>query len=269
MGSAEDDVVFVENASAGINAFLRSFGRTLRHGAKVLYLSCIYGMVRQVLELLVERNGVELVEVPLSAADLGSGARVVDSIKRIAAEHGGPAGFALAVVSHISSVPAIVLPVADITAAMAGTPVFIDGAHAPGQIPLDLGAIRVRHLNPLGSPLSQNGSAPGPGSAGRAQAYGAVGYVGNLHKWCYSPKGAGFLWVSPELQAAIIPPTLSGSAHQFIQSFAYTGTRDYTPFCSTGAGLDFRASLGTEADVHQYGHKLALNAGAHLAQVQP
>ena len=47
----------------------------------------------------------------------------------------------------------------------------------------------------------------------------------------------------------IIPPTLSGGAHDFMSSFAYTGTRDYTSFCATGVGLDFRASLGTEAEV--------------------
>lgn len=65
----------------------------------------------------------------------------------------------------------------------------------------------------------------------------------------------------------IIPPTLSGGAHDFMSSFAYTGTRDYTSFCATGVGLDFRASLGTEAEVIGYGNGLALWAGEHLSAV--
>ena len=73
--------------------------------------------------------------------------------------------------------------------------------------------------------------------------------------------------VSPEIQKLIIPPVLSGSAHDFLASFAYTGTRDYTAFCSTGAGLDFRATLGSEAEVIAYGHGLAIWAGEHLANV--
>jgi hypothetical protein len=68
-------------------------------------------------------------------------------------------------------------------------------------------------------------------------------------------------------QKLVIPPTLSGSAHDFLSSFAYTGTRDYTQFCSSGAGLDFRASLGSEDEVLAYGHDLAVWAGEHLTKV--
>ena len=137
-------------------------------------------------------------------------------------------------------------------------------AHAPGQIPLDLNRLREVHVAAATNASLLHGRRAGPAAAAAA---GCVGYTGNLHKWSYSPKGTGFLWASPEFQKIIIPPVLSGSAHNFLGSFAYTGTRDYAPFCSTGAGLDFRASLGTEADVIAYGHDLAMWAGEHLSKV--
>lgn len=108
-------------------------------------------------------------------------------------------------------------------------------AHAPGQIPLDLNKLRAVHAAAavnktlLRSRAGRNAETLSSSTV----VAGAVGYTGNMHKWMYTPKGAGFLWISPEFQKLIIPPVLSGSAHNFLASFAYTGTRDYTVFCST------------------------------------
>ena len=100
----------MENASGGCNAFLRSFGRTLPKGAKILHLNCAYGMVKQILGLLEEQNGVELVQADISADDFKSEQAVLAAIKKVLDAHGGPGAFSLAVISHISSIPAVHLP---------------------------------------------------------------------------------------------------------------------------------------------------------------
>eukprot|EP00729_Bicosta_minor_P023363 gene23363-20412_t len=90
VGSNDEDIVFVENASGGVNAFLRSFGRTLNAGDKVLHLSTVYGMVRQVINLVVEEEAVTTVEVALSVTDLRSAEATLAAIKKEVDVRGGP-----------------------------------------------------------------------------------------------------------------------------------------------------------------------------------
>jgi isopenicillin-N epimerase len=217
VGADPKDLVFVENASAGCNAFLRSFGRTLTAGSKVLYMNTIYGMVKNVLNLMVEQQRVNLVEVIFSAEDLGSEAAVLARVRAAVDKEGGAAAFSLAVVSHIASVPAVLLPLVGIINLLDGVPVFVDGAHAPGQIPLDFSELRAVHRN---AAARATRAATGAGAAtNKNRVAGAIAYTGNLHKWAYTPKGSAFLWASPEVQELIIPPVLSGSAHNFQVSF--------------------------------------------------
>ena len=83
----------------------------------------------------------------------------------------------LALLDHVTSPTARIFPLAEIIAALSarGVPVLVDGAHAPGTLPLDLPAL------------------------------GADYYTGNLHKWICGPRAVGFLYVKPELQEAIQP----------------------------------------------------------------
>jgi isopenicillin-N epimerase len=95
---------------------------------------------------------------------------------------------------------------------------MIDGAHVPGQIPLDIGAI------------------------------GADWYVGNLHKWYFAPRSCGFLWVSKVQQAATRPLAIShGYGEGFRAEWEWTGTRDVTPALAAPSAIDFHRSLGGEA----------------------
>jgi selenocysteine lyase/cysteine desulfurase len=234
------DLVLVENASSGINAVMRSI--TWKEGDKILYLDCAYGMVQNVLRYLVKTCGVELVRVVMAPTGFASEDAVLAAVAAVLAQHGGPAVFRCAILSHITSVPAVILPVQRFCAMLAPTPVVVDGAHALGQLDVDIPSL------------------------------GCAAYTGNLHKWLYSPKGTAMLWAAPwfQSQCAIVPPVLSSESggDNFAGDFEYTGTRDYTGYCAIPAAFAFRDSLpgadGTPA--RTYGHLLAVWAGCYLAQ---
>lgn len=226
-----NDVVMVENASVGMNAALRCLQPPLAVGDKVLYLSTEYGMTHSVLNYLESSVGVVLVQVDMVPTGYRSDNAVMDAVQQTISAHGGPRAFAMGVISHISSQPAVVLPVARFCAALHGVPVVVDGAHAPGNIALDVTSL------------------------------GAVLYTGNLHKWMYTPKGCGFLWASNDFQARIQPTVLSsesggdydrdtaqGCPFANRKGFTYVGTRDYTNWAAVPAAFEFRRTLpGGEA----------------------
>jgi isopenicillin-N epimerase len=207
------DVVMLENASAGVNTILRHIEPPLQRGDKVLYLSCAYGMTQSVLRFLEKSVGVELVAVDMVPTEFKSSDAVMEAVDAVVAEHGGAAAFAIGCISHLSSVPACVLPVARFCAALSGVPVLVDGAHAPGNIEIDVPAL------------------------------GAVAYTGNLHKWMYCPKGTAFLWASPAFQRRVVPPVLSGTqvfsedGPNLASDFEYVGTRDYTNYAAVRMGV--------------------------------
>ena len=154
-------------------------------------LDCVYNAVRLAAERTCQRTGAKIVKVelpiPLTANDV---------VERIAEAAGSRTR--LAIIDHISSPTAIVFPVAEITRALKakGVAVMIDGAHAVGQLDLDLPAI------------------------------GADWYTANAHKWLYAPKGCAFLMRAPD---AAQPLPLSVSHWHdlgFPRAFDYVGTRD-------------------------------------------
>ena len=137
-------------------------------------------MCLQVLAHLVRERGVEVVEVSLGTdSDWGqtghvTAAGVMDAVERTVVRHGGPGVFKMACISHISAYPAALLPVEAFCAYLAphGCAVVVDGAHAVGQIALDLPAL------------------------------GCAAYTANLHKWFFTPKGTAFLWVGAMARSA-------------------------------------------------------------------
>ena len=143
----------------------------------------------------------------------------------------------LAVIDHVTSHSALVLPLADIVAAChaQSVPVLADGAHGPGNLDLDI------------------------------PATGADYYAGNCHKWLSAPKGCAFLWVRPERQAGLHPVTISHGYEQgFLAEFDWTGTRDFSAWLAVTAALDFHASLGGPA-LRARNRALAAAAGERLA----
>jgi isopenicillin-N epimerase len=143
----------------------------------------------------------------------------------------------LAIVDHITSPSAMVMPVADIIAAChaAGAAVLVDGAHGPGQVPLDLGTL------------------------------GADYYVGNGHKWWMGAKGAGFLWAAPDRQAGLHPTIIShGYGSGFLAEFDWTGTRDWSAALVMPDAIAFHARLGG-TDLMAANRALARSAAEKLA----
>ena len=212
IGADGRDIAFVENATTGCNAVLRSLRLTA--GDEVLVLSHGYPAVRNAARHIAERAEARVIEAevpfprPQPAAIIaGVGAALTRRTR-------------IAVIDHITSPSALVLPLGEIVALChsAGVPVLVDGAHAPGQIPLDLRAI------------------------------GADWYVGNCHKWLCAPKGCGFLWAAPERQADLHPVTIShGYGKGFLAEFDWTGTADRSAVLCVAAAIDFHQRLGGRA----------------------
>jgi isopenicillin-N epimerase len=122
------------------------------------------------------------------------------------------------VVSHVTSPTALVLPVAEVceAARRAGVLSIVDGAHVPGQLPLDLATV------------------------------GADVYAGNCHKWLCAPKGAGFLWSRPEHQEWIEPLVISWGHHEdasFGERHGWQGTRDPSAYLSVPAAIEARGAF--------------------------
>jgi isopenicillin-N epimerase len=212
LGAAVEEVVFVENATTGLNAVLRSLD--FEPGDAILITSLSYPAIRKAAYYAASRCGARVIEaeIPLPLADEAALLRAVAAKLNIRTR--------LAIFDHIASHSALVLPAAELTrlAHEAGARVMIDGAHAPGQIPLDIAAL------------------------------GADWYVGNLHKWYFAPRSCGFLWASKPMQPVTHPLAIShGYGDGFHAEFQWTGTRDVTPALATPAAIDFHNSLGGAA----------------------
>ena len=229
MGAQGQDLVFVDNATTGVNAVLGSL--ELKPGDEILITNLAYGAVRNAAAFVAERQGARLVtlELPFPVAEpalyLNRLAQALTPRTR------------LAILDHITSETALVLPLAEMAACCraAGVPVLADGAHAPGAIPLDIPRLGVDY------------------------------YTGNLHKWALAPKGCGFLWVAPERQQGLHPPVISwGLGQGFVQEFDWVGTKDPTPFLAAPAALALMQEWGLEA-MQAYNHHLARQALAWLS----
>ena len=212
IGADGKDIAFVENATTGCNAVLRSL--RLAPDDEVVVLSHGYGAVRNTVRFVCERAGARLVEatVPFPHPDADA---IVANIAATLTRR-----TRLAVVDHITSASALVLPLRRIveTCHAAGVPVLVDGAHGPAQVPLDM------------------------------RALGADWYAGNCHKWLCAPKGSAFLYARPDRQADLHPATIShGLGKGYLEEFDWTGTRDPSAWLATGVAIDFHVRLGGEA----------------------
>lgn len=235
----EEDLVEVENASSGANAVLRSLGDnlSLMKGDQVLYLSTVYPMVKNVMQYISDLRGLNQVMVNISFP-LSDNEQVLKPLRDAIAAN---PRIKIACIDHISSYPAALLPVRDMVRLLTAANIFVlvDGAHALGQVPVDVKAI------------------------------GASAYITNLHKWMYNPKSACILHVQKQWQKYILPNILSSEFSEsvpFATKFQYIGTVNYGALLTAPSAFMFRRSLGDSA-INTYNHNLAWEAGNRVAAI--
>jgi isopenicillin-N epimerase len=230
LGAKPDDTVFVDNATTGANAVLRSF--RLGDGDEILVSDLGYGGVTQAAVFAARQHGA-LVRTAVMPHPITSPAQVVEAFTAAL----GPRT-RLAIVDHITSQSALILPLREIAAACRsrGVAVLADGAHAPGAIPLDIPSLGVDY------------------------------YVANLHKWMWVPRSSGILWTSPERRAGLHPAVISWGLDQgYTAEFDLPGTRDPSPHLAAPAAIRVIEEFGGTA-VREYNHALAWDGAMILAE---
>ncbi|MSR74235.1 MAG: aminotransferase class V-fold PLP-dependent enzyme [Planctomycetes bacterium] len=208
------ELALIRNATTGVNAALLSF--PLHAGDEVIVTDHEYNACRNALDRRAADTGasVRLVKLPFPV-------RHEDDIVECILTAVGPRT-RLLLIDHVTSPTALVLPVHRLVPALRekGVECIVDGAHAPGMVPLDL------------------------------EALGAAFYTGNCHKWLCAPKGTAFLRVREDFINRARPPVTShgmnqssGDKSRFLLEFDWTGTDDYTGWCTLPTALDFMAGL--------------------------
>jgi isopenicillin-N epimerase len=208
VGADPAGLAFVPNATTGVATVLA--GLSLRPGDELLTTTQAYPAVRKALRRTAERTGARVVEADVPFPLTGPG----DVIGPVLAAAGPRTR--LAVLDHITSPTAVLFPVEALVKALArrGIDTLVDGAHAPGQIPLDL------------------------------RSLGAAYYTGNCHKWLGAPKGAAFLHVRGDRRSRVAPLVTSHGFYSpredraaFQLTFDWVGTLDPTALLAIPAAI--------------------------------
>jgi isopenicillin-N epimerase len=206
LGVDPSRTAWVRNVSEGVSAVLGSLG--LGPGDELVMSTHGYGAVGMALRYHAARAGAEVIEAtfPVGAADAAIVSAYADACS---------SRTRLVVIDRITSPTATVVPAAAVAAAVAGPgrSVLVDAAHAPGQLDDDIAALGADH------------------------------WVGNLHKWAYTPRGSAILWSRPGAEVA--PTVLSWQLQDgYAASFDYPGTWDYAGWLAAPDGLTHWAALG-------------------------
>jgi isopenicillin-N epimerase len=212
LGADPDGSALVPNTTAAVSLVLQSV--RLGPGDEVLLTDHAYGAVALAVRRQCRRAGAtaRTVALPLAAPD----AEVVSRIRAALR----PGKTKLVIVDQLASATAQVLPVQAIAGAAREQeiPVFVDAAHVPGMLPVDVDAI------------------------------GADFWVGNMHKWAFAPRGTALLAVAPGWRRRIDPLIVSWEQDAgFPVSVEFQGTIDYTPWLAAPAGVFTLRTLGVEA----------------------
>jgi isopenicillin-N epimerase len=239
VGCARDDLVFVPNATTGVNVVARSL--PLEPGDEVVGTDLEYGACERAWEWFCAKRGARYekahVPLPLTSPD-----EVVEAMFAAVT----PRTRAI-FMSHVTSGTALRLPVEDVArrAREMGILTVVDGAHAVGQWPVDL------------------------------EALGADFYASNFHKWLCAPKGSGFLYARRDQQSWVESPIVSWGwvegrndhfrpESQFVSRNQIQGTRDLAAFLSAPAAVTYQQQRDWET-VRERCHALAVEARERIA----
>lgn len=240
-------LMFTENVSVAINYVAASL--RLAAPGEILIADHEYGAMHWAWERAAARAGLNLrcLTLPLDATEPG---QVVDAVVGQLRPR-----TRLLFLSHVYYTMGLVMPLRDICAAARrrGVLTVIDGAHAPGMLPLDLTAI------------------------------GADFYAANLHKWFLAPVGTGFLHVTPGNEDRIQPWQVSWGWHYdraqphvrnefgntpWLRSFEFEGSRDLVPWLAIADAQAFHEDLDI-ANTRRRHHDLSDHVRARLGALPP
>ncbi len=241
LGAAADDLVYFPNPTTALNAVARNLARPdcparLRPGDEILTTDHEYGALDRTWRYICRQTGARYVQTPIPLPVTTH----ADFIERLWA--GVTERTRVIILSHITSPTALIFPAAEICrrARAAGILTIVDGAHAPGQIPLNLGEV------------------------------GADIYAGACHKWLCAPKGAAFLYARPEAQAWLEPLVISWGweaeqpgPSRFVDWHEWQGTRDVAAYLTVPAAIRFQAENDWDA-VRARCHALAAETRARI-----
>lgn len=227
LNAPDEDFAFTTNVTVSINMVL--LGLDWNSGDEILASDQEYGAINHCLDQAEQRMGVVVrrarIPVPPAGPEdfLGAFASALTDRTR------------LVLCSHISSRTGFIAPLkalADL-AHDRGALIAVDGAHAPGMIPLDL------------------------------TDYGCDFYGGNCHKWLCAPKGTGFLHAAPEVQERLHHivvgwgynpdgPTRADDGslrlanRPFMSALELWGTRDLASLAAVGTAVEVQEEIGRE-----------------------
>jgi len=239
VGCNSEDLAFVANATAGVNTVLRSL--SFAAGEELLVTDHEYNASRNALDYVAEVHGAKIVVAPIPFP-IENRQQVVKAVLERATER-----TRLCLIDHVTSPTGVIMPVEEIVQALhaRGIDTLVDGAHAPGMLPLDLDALHAAY------------------------------YTGNCHKWLCTPKGSALLHVRRDRQEQIRPLSISHGANsartdrsRFRLEFDFTGTNDFTSWLCVPDAIDFLAGLlpGGFAGLRAHNHDLALAGRERLCE---
>ena len=233
---------FVNNATSGVNAVLRSLEASLSRGDEIVITGHGYNACRNAVSVSAARCGARVItasfpfpiEDPRQVTDA-----VLDTITPRTR---------LLLIDSVTSPTALVLPVEELVSALEPeVEVLVDAAHAPGMIDFDVSSL------------------------------GASYVTANCHKWMCSPKGAGFLYVREDRRQKIYPavishgynggwPSTGGHIHT---QFDWIGTDDPTAWLTVPDALDAVGALQPDGweGVRRTNRSLCLQARDLLVDV--
>lgn len=263
LGTDADNLVYTTNVTVSLNIVARSLN--LGPADEVLSTDHEYGALDRTWRFLAKEHGFKYINHPIpfttktgvsfrddKSAEKNKGISV-DSVHSVVSKSatqwfvdelwkGVTSRTRVIFLSHITSPTALLFPVEAVVrrARADGILTVVDGAHAPGQIPL------------------------------RLDELGADFYGGNLHKWLCAPKGSGFLYARPEVQYLLKPLVVSwgfeaeipGSS-QFVDHHEWIGTRDIAAFLSVPEAIEFQKKHDWE-NVRRLCHELVREAQARI-----
>lgn len=234
LGAKPENLALVDNVTTGINTIVKSL--SFSPGDKIIVNSHTYNAIANIAREQDDFKGVEIITVPIPIP-IKSEEELVEVFRQEYEKH---KPIKLHIFDHITSCSAIVFPVKKLVklAKEYGALSLIDGAHAPGQLEVNLEDI------------------------------GADFYSANFYKWCFVPRSCGFLWFSSEHAGKIRPLVTSHGYKQSLNDqFSHCGTRDFSSIFCIPRALEFYKEIGGLKAIQAHAEKLLTPACKSLAAI--